>query len=60
IAEGLKSGRLQASRIVEPDMTRYIALTQSRHAASTLALRSVKQLILDIVKDLQAGNALAD
>ncbi|MES2189498.1 MAG: LysR family transcriptional regulator [Pseudomonadota bacterium] len=60
IAEGLKSGRLQASRIVDPDMTRYIALTVSRHAASTLALRSVKQLILDIVKDLQAGNAPAD
>lgn len=55
IAEGLRTKRLQASRIVEPDMTRYIALTMSRHAASTLALRSVKQLILDIVKDLEGA-----
>lgn len=51
IAEGLRAGRLQASRIVEPDMTRYIALALSRHAPLTLACRTVKQLILDIVKD---------
>lgn len=52
IADGLRSGKLQAARIVEPDMTRYIALVLSRHAPLTLACRSVKQLILDIVKDL--------
>ncbi|MES2361996.1 MAG: LysR family transcriptional regulator [Pseudomonadota bacterium] len=56
IADGLRSGKLQATRIVEPDMTRYIALALSRHAPLTLACRSVKQLIQDIVKDLAAAD----
>ena len=54
IAEGLRSGKLQAARIVEPDMTRYIALALSRHAPLTLACKTVKQMILDIVKDMAA------
>jgi LysR family nitrogen assimilation transcriptional regulator len=52
IAEGLRAGRLQAARIVQPDMTRYIALALPRHAPLTLACRTVKQMIQDIVKDL--------
>lgn len=52
IAEGLRAGKLQAARIVEPDMTRYIALVLSRHSPPTLACRTVKQMILDLVKGL--------
>ncbi len=57
IAEGLRSGKLQAARIVEPDMTRYIALALSRHAPSTLTCRTVKQMILDIVKALAEADS---
>lgn len=60
IAEGLRSGRLQASRIVEPDMTRYIALALPRHAPLTLACRTVKQMIEEIVKDLKTQSAGPD
>ena len=57
IAEGLRRGRLQASRIVEPDMTRYIALALSRHAPLSLASKVVKQLTLDVVKDMDRANS---
>ena len=56
IAEGLRAGRLQAARIVEPDMTRYIAHAQPRRAAQTLACRTVKQMIEEIVNDLKVEN----
>lgn len=57
IAEGLRAGKLQAARIVEPDMTRYIALVLSRHSPPTLACRTVKQMILDLVKGLDGQAA---
>jgi len=56
IAEGLRAGKLQATRIVNPDMTRYIALALSRHTLGTLACKTVTQMILDVVKDLAVGN----
>jgi DNA-binding transcriptional LysR family regulator len=56
IAEGLRSGQLQASRIVDPDMTRYIALAMSRHTLGTLACKTVTQMILDVVNDLAVAN----
>lgn len=60
IAEGLRSRRLQAARLVEPDVTRYIALALSRHASLTLACRTVKQLIQEIVRDLDAADRTGD
>ncbi|MDB5964361.1 MAG: LysR family transcription regulator protein [Polaromonas sp.] len=57
IADGLRTGRLQAARLVEPDMTRYIAMALSRHAPLTLACRTVRQMIQDIVHDLNAETA---
>ena len=56
ITEGLRAGRLQAARIVEPDMTRYIALALPPRASLTLACRTVKQMVQEIVKDLKAEN----
>ena len=56
IAEGLRTGRLQAARIVEPDMARYIALALPRRAPLTLACRTVKLMIDEIVKDLDAAS----
>lgn len=58
IADGLRSGRLQAARIVEPDMTRYIALVLSKQAPLTLACRTVSQMIQDVVKDLRSAPAM--
>ena len=57
IAEGLRTGRLQAAQIVEPDMTRSIALVLPRSAPLTLACRTVRQMIQEIVKDLKVAGA---
>ena len=46
IAEGLRAGRLQAARIVEPDMTRYIALALPPRAPLTLACHYQKNSCL--------------
>ena len=58
--KSLRAGRLQAAKIVEPDMTRYIALAFPRSAPLTLACRTVKQIIKEIVKDLKVAGAGSD
>ena len=41
-------------------MTRYIALALPRHAPLTLACRTLKQMIEEIVKDLKTQSAGPD
>ena len=43
-----KALRLQASRLEEPELTRYIALAMSRHVQLTLACRAVIELIEEV------------
>ena len=52
IADSVKAGRIQASQIVDPEITRYIALATSKNAALTLAYRAVMQLVQTILKEL--------
>jgi LysR family transcriptional regulator, nitrogen assimilation regulatory protein len=41
---------LQSSRLIDPPITRHIALAMSRHGEMTLACRTVMQVIRDIAK----------
>lgn len=50
-AQGVKSGRLQASRIIEPDMTRIVCLAVSPRPAS-LAARETARMLRHIVADV--------
>lgn len=50
IAEASKVCRIQASKLVDPVVTRHIALAMSRHGELTLACRTVMQLIKEIAK----------
>jgi DNA-binding transcriptional LysR family regulator len=50
IAAGAERSSLQWSRIVEPDISRHIALAMSRHGELTLACRTVMQLTQEIAK----------
>jgi LysR family transcriptional regulator, nitrogen assimilation regulatory protein len=50
IAAASKDCRLQSSKLVDPVVTRHIALALSRHANLTLACRTVMQVIKDIAK----------
>ena len=45
IAGGVKDYRLQSSRLIDPPITRHIALAMSRHGEMTLACRTVMQVI---------------
>lgn len=47
--------RLQAARIVEPDIHRHIALAMSPHGELTLAARTVMQLTREIAKGMEDG-----
>lgn len=50
IAAASKTRRLRASRLIEPSITRHIALAMPRHGSMTLACRVVMQLIRDITR----------
>jgi LysR family transcriptional regulator, nitrogen assimilation regulatory protein len=50
IAAASKDRRLQSAKLVDPVVTRHIALAMSRHANLTLACRTVMQLVREIAK----------
>jgi LysR family nitrogen assimilation transcriptional regulator len=50
IAEASKHHRLQSAKIVDPVITRHIALAMSRHGSMTLACRTVMQVTREIAK----------
>ena len=52
--EELRQGRLQATRIVEPDLKRYVTLALPRHGVLTQASRVVSRVIQDLI-DLAGG-----
>jgi DNA-binding transcriptional LysR family regulator len=45
-----KSLRLQSSKLVDPTISRYIALAMSRHGQLTLACRTVMQVMREVAK----------
>jgi LysR family transcriptional regulator, nitrogen assimilation regulatory protein len=55
IAAASKERRLQSSRLVDPVVTRHIALAMSRHGNLTLACRTVMQVAREIGKSDAAG-----
>jgi LysR family transcriptional regulator, nitrogen assimilation regulatory protein len=55
IAAASKNCRLQSSKLVDPVVTRHIALAMSRHGDLTLACRTVMQLTREIAKSGAAG-----
>jgi LysR family nitrogen assimilation transcriptional regulator len=52
IADASTDCRLQSSRLVDPVVSRHIALAMSRHGELTLASRAVMQLIREIVQTI--------
>ena len=50
VAAASKDRRLQSSKLVDPVVTRHIALAMSRHGNLTLACRTVMQIAQDIAK----------
>jgi DNA-binding transcriptional LysR family regulator len=55
VAAASKDRRLQSSKLVDPVVTRHIALATSRHGNPTLACRTVMQIAREIVKSGAAG-----
>src|SRR6476620_4079729 len=55
IAAAAKDVRLQSSKLVDPVVTRHIALAMSRHGSLTLACRTVMELAREIAKSSAAG-----
>jgi DNA-binding transcriptional LysR family regulator len=55
IAAASSDCRLQSSRIVNPSVTRHIALAMSRHGELTLACRTVMQITREIASSGAAG-----
>src|SRR5436305_3327547 len=55
IAAASKDCRLQSSKLVNPVVTRHIALAMSRHGETTLACRAVMQVTREIAKSGAAG-----
>jgi LysR family transcriptional regulator, nitrogen assimilation regulatory protein len=55
ISAASKDGRLQSSKLVDPVVTRHIALAMSRQGNLTLACRTVMQVAREIVKSRAAG-----
>jgi DNA-binding transcriptional LysR family regulator len=53
-----REGRLQASRIVNPDLKRFVTLAMPKKGPLTLACRVVAQLVQQVAKDLEIGGAL--
>jgi LysR family transcriptional regulator, nitrogen assimilation regulatory protein len=55
IAAAARDCRLQSAKLVEPVVTRHIALAMSRHGSMTLACRTVMQVVREIAKSGAAG-----
>jgi LysR family transcriptional regulator, nitrogen assimilation regulatory protein len=55
IAAAAKERRLQSAKLVDPVVTRHIALAMSRHVNLTLACRTVMQVAREIAKSSAAG-----
>jgi LysR family transcriptional regulator, nitrogen assimilation regulatory protein len=55
IAAASKDCRLQSSKLIDPVVTRHIALAMSRHGNLTLACRTVMQVVREIAKSGVAG-----
>src|SRR5262245_2668581 len=55
IAAASKDCRLQSSKLVDPVVTRHIALAMSRHGSLTLACRTVMQVVREIATSGAAG-----
>lgn len=55
IAGASKDCRLQSSKLVDPVVTRHIALAMSGHGQTTFACRTVMQALLEITKSGGAG-----
>jgi LysR family nitrogen assimilation transcriptional regulator len=55
IATASKDCRLQSSKLVDPVVTRHIALAMSRHGSLTLACRTVMQVAREIATSGAAG-----
>ena len=55
IAAALKTYRLQSSKLVDPTVSRHIALAMSRHGELTLACRTVMQVTREIASSGAAG-----
>ena len=56
--EDVRVGRLQASRIVEPDLKRFVTLAMPKKGPLTLACRVVAQLIQQTARELESEGAL--
>jgi DNA-binding transcriptional LysR family regulator len=59
IAAASRDYRLQSSRIVNPSVTRHVALAMSRHGELTLACRTVMQIAREIASSGAAGLSVA-
>jgi LysR family transcriptional regulator, nitrogen assimilation regulatory protein len=55
VAAASKDCRLQSSKLVDPVVTRHIALAMSRHGNLTLACRTVMQVAREVAKSAAAG-----
>lgn len=55
VAGAPKDYRLQSARIVNPTVTRHIALAMSRHGELTLACRTVMQIAREIARSAASG-----
>jgi hypothetical protein len=52
IADAPKDCPLRSSKLVDPDVPRYIALSMTRHGELTLACRTVMQLTKEIAQSI--------
>jgi len=59
IAAASRNCRLQSSKIVNPSISRHIALAMSRHGEMTLACRTVMQITREIASSSAAGLPVA-
>jgi DNA-binding transcriptional LysR family regulator len=58
MAEDVRAGRLQASRIVNPDVKRFVTLAMPKKGPLTLACKVIAQLVQQTASDLEAEGAL--
>jgi DNA-binding transcriptional LysR family regulator len=58
IMDDVRSGRLQASRIVKPDLKRFVTLAVAKKGPLTLACKAVVKLVSEVATELEAEGAL--
>jgi LysR family transcriptional regulator, nitrogen assimilation regulatory protein len=56
--QDVQAGRLQASRIVNPDLKRFVTLAMPKKGPLTLACKVVAQLIREVATELEAEGGL--